>query len=140
MEWNDNTMNRSAYPNPPTGTMNYDEFLRQNSLLGNLKIQASRAQRALPTAGVHISVIGRFDNARVLFFDGVTDADGIINNIQLPAPPRSASLQSQAPTRGAIYQVFANHPDFEPEMYEVEIFQDITSILPVVMRLPQEVR
>ena len=138
MTGNAPTLDRSAYgPPQPTGT--YDAFLRRNTALGKLKVQASRAQNALPTEGVRISVIGRFDDARVLFFDGVTDADGLIGNIALPAPPRAASLDAEDPQRGAIYQVFASHPDFESEVYEAEIFEGITAILPVTLHLPQEV-
>lgn len=130
---------RSAYPALPTDTISYDEFLRRNTATGRLKIQASRAQSALPTEGVRISVIGRFSDARVLFFDGLTDADGIIEGILLPAPPAAASLQSQTARRGALYQVFANHPDYEPEVYEAEIFDEVNAILPVSLQLPREV-
>lgn len=139
MEWNEPQLDRSAYPDQPTAAISYDEFLRRNTAEGRLKIQASRAQSALPTEGVRISVIGRFNDARVLFFDGVTDADGLITGIILPAPPRAASLQSQDPRRGAVYQVFASHPGFEPEVYEIEMFEGITSILPVTLQLPREV-
>ena len=48
---------RSAYPSLPTDAISYDEFLRRNTATGTLKVQASRAQGALPTAGVRISVI-----------------------------------------------------------------------------------
>lgn len=130
---------RSAYPALPTDTVSYDEFLRRNTATGTLKVQASRAQNALPTEGVRISVIGRFQDARVLFFDGVTDADGLITGIILPAPPIAASLQSETARRGAVYQVFANHPDFEPQVYEIEMFEGINSILPVSLQLPREV-
>ena len=130
---------RSAYPALPTDTISYDEFLRRNTASGKLKIQASRAQSALPTEGVRISVIGRFSDARVLFFDGLTDADGIIEGIILPAPPAASSLQSQTARRGALYQVFANHPDYEPEVYEAEIFDGVNAILPVSLQLPREV-
>lgn len=134
----DPTLDRSAY-GPPQPERTYDAFLRRNTALGTLKVQASRAQNALPTEGVRISVIGRFDDARVLFFDGVTDADGLITGITLPAPPKAASLQAEDAQRGALYQVFASHPDFEPDIYEAEIFEGITSILPVTLRLPREV-
>ena len=130
---------RSAFPTLPTDAIPYDEFLRRNTAEGKLKVQASRAQGALPTAGVRISVISRFSDARVLFFDGVTDADGIIDGIILPAPPAAQSLQADTARRGAVYQVFANHPDFEPQVYEIEIFDGITAILPVALQLPREV-
>ena len=130
---------RSAYPALPTETVSYDEFLRRNTATGTLKVQASRARGALPTAGVRIRIISRFSDARVLFFDGITDADGIIDGILLPAPPARDSLNSETARRGAVYQVFAGHPDFEPEIYEIEVFDGVSAILPVSLRLPQEV-
>lgn len=139
MEESLSSLDRSAFPDQPAGAITYDEFLRRNPATGYLKVQASRAQSALPTPGVHISVIGHFNDARVLFFDGLTDDDGIISPIALPAPPRAASLQSRDPRRGAVYQVYANHPDFEPAYYEIEVFEGIISILPVALRLPEEV-
>lgn len=139
MAINDPAPDRSAYPAFPTDAITYNEFLQRNTALGNLKIQASRAQSALPTQGIRISVIGRFQDARVLFFDGVTDGDGLITGITLPAPPIASSLNSRDARRGAVYQVFASHPDFEPDVYEIEIFEGITSILPVALQLPREV-
>ena len=139
MVWNDSALDRTAYPDLPAGASSYDAFLRRNTALGELKVQASRGRGALPTEGVRISVIGQFNDARVLFFDGVTDDDGLITGITLPAPPLQQSLQAQDARRGALYQVFASHPDFEPDIYEIEIFEGITAILPVSLRLPQEV-
>lgn len=134
-----NLPDRSAYPALPAENISYDEFLRRNTAIGTLKVQASRARGALPTENVRISVIGNFSDARVLFFDGLTDADGLIDGIILPAPPLAASLQPGTARRGAIYQLFASHPDFEPEVYEVEIFDGVNAILPVSLQLPREV-
>ncbi len=131
--------NRSAYPAPtPPDSLTYQDFLLQNPMEGSLKIQASRAQKALPTSDVEIFILQQFYDQRVLFFRGKTDADGLIDNIILPAPPRLDSLQSADAGQGALYRVYADHPDFLPESYEIEIFEGITSILPVVMQLPQE--
>lgn len=139
METTPTLPDRSAYPALPTVTISYNDFLRRNTATGKLKVQASRAQGALPTENVRISVIGNFSDARVLFFDGVTDADGLITGIILPAPPIASSLQPGTARRGALYQVFANHPDFEPQVYEIEIFEGINAILPVSLQLPREV-
>ena len=130
---------RSAYPALSDDAITYDEFLRRNTAPGTRKVQASRARDALPTPGVRISVIGRFTDARVLFFDGVTDGDGIIEGIILPAPPAAASLNAETARRGALYQVFANHPAFEPNVYELELFDGVNAILPVALQLQQEV-
>ena len=122
----------------PSIGMPYDVFLVRNPGIGYLKIQASRARKAIPVPAVHILIIQDFQNVRVLFFDGQTDADGIIDGIPLPAPPKSGSLDAQNPVPGAVYQVYANHPQFEPKRYQVEIFEDITAILPVTLPLPKE--
>ena len=131
--------NRSAYPAPtPPDALTYREFLPQNPAEGFLKIQASRAQRALPTPDVEIFILQQFNDQRVLFFRGKTDEDGLIDNIILPAPPRRDSLQSANAGLGARYLVYADHADFVAESHEIEIFEGITSILPIVMQLPQE--
>ncbi len=139
MNYSTPPINRSAYPKPtPPDAITYREFLQQNPAEGFLKIQASRAQKALPTPNVEISILQQFSDQRVLFFRGKTDKDGLIDNIILPAPPLLDSLQSEDAGQGALYQVFAYHPEFVPESHEIEIFEGITSILPVTMRLPQE--
>ncbi len=132
------TISHSVYPQEGEFSGTYPQFLRRNPAIGWLKIQASRAHRALPTEGVEITVLQQFNDQRVLFFRGTTDADGLISDIPLPAPPKAASLQSQTSRQGALYQVFASHPDFAPMRYEAEIFEGITSILPVALRLPRE--
>lgn len=128
----------SAYPTQPAPQMSYEEFLEHNPAIGYLKVQASRAQGAIPISGVRIFIAQDFTDVRVLFFDGQTDADGIISDIELPAPPRAGTLDPNNPERGAAYQVYASHPDFEPGRYQIEIFEDVTAILPVTLRLPRE--
>lgn len=118
--------------------MSYDEFLVRNPGIGYLKIQASRARQAIPTPAVRILITQDFQNMRVLFFDGQTDADGLIEGIPLPAPPKDGSLDAHNFVPGAVYQVYANHPQFEPQRYQVEIFENITVILPVTLPLPKE--
>ena len=87
---------RSAYPAPSTDAITYDEFLRRNTAAGTLKVQASRARGALPTPDVRISVIGRFADARVLFFDGVTDGRRLPQRRNGP-PGRFVSGLCQSP-------------------------------------------
>ena len=132
-------MNHSVYPQFGGEALTYRQFLLLNPATGTLKIQAARARRALPTAGVEITVLRQFRDQRVLFFQGVTDQDGLIEAIPLPAPPLSASLQATTLRRGAVYEVFAAHPDFAPVRLEAEIFEGVTAILPVTLHLSQEV-
>ena len=140
MDPNIPSIDRSAYPPPaPPESITYKEFLQQNPAEGNLKIQASRAHRALPTANVEIVVTQQFRDQRVLFFRGRTDADGLIDHIILPAPPRRDSLQVSRAQRGDRYRVTARHSGFLPESHEVDVFAGVTSILPLSLRLPGEV-
>lgn len=122
----------------PSIDMPYGTFLARNPGIGYLKIQASRARQAIPIPAVRILVIQDFQGARVLFFDGQTDADGVIEGIPLPAPPKEGSLDAKSAVPGADYQVYANHPQFEPWRYHVEIFEDVTAILPITLPLPKE--
>lgn len=127
----------SAYPSaaPSPGSQSYAAFLEQNPAIGYLKIQASRARQAIPIPNLEIYVLQNFRDARVLFYHGFTDENGIIDSIALPAPPKAESLNPQDPEPGATYQVYATHPDFEPDLYEAEIFEGITAILPISPQL-----
>lgn len=129
----------SAYQELPAIEISYEQFLEENPAIGFLKVQASRAQKAIPISGMRIIVAQNFNGLRVLFFEGQTDADGIISSIDLPAPPQSEFLTPESATHGAVYQVYAAHPDFQPEYYEVEIFEGVTAILPVTPKLAGEV-
>ena len=132
-------MNHSVYPPAGGEPLTYAQFLAANPAVGTLKIQAARARRALPTAGVEITVVRQCRDERVLFFQGLTDEDGLIEAIPLPAPPRALSQQAGSGRRGALYDVFAAHPDFAPVQLQAEIFEGITAILPVTLQLPREV-
>lgn len=120
-----------------TAQMPYAEFLRRNPKIGYLKVQASRARQALPVAGVRIFIVQNFQDARVLFFDGQTNADGVTEPIALPAPPLAGSLDAQNPAPGAVFQVYASQPGFKPQRYEIEIFEGVTAILPVTLSLAE---
>ena len=64
----------------------YQQFLKTNSGKGNLKIRAYAASEALPVTGLHIVVSTDVGNDRIVFFDGLTDASGMIDTLSLPAP------------------------------------------------------
>ena len=127
-----------AYTRPPKNQISYEDFLEQNPKTGFLKIQASWAQQAVPISGLWIHVAQEFMGERVLFFEGKTDPNGIIDGIVLPAPPKAESFDPKAPHPGAIYQVYASREGLSPQRYEVEIFEDITTILPVTLGIAKE--
>ena len=123
-----------AVPQNPSG-MTYAAFLKENPDIGYLKVQASRDRQSLPVEGVQILVVQSFLDHRVLFFEGKTNADGLIESIPLPAPPVAQSLDPENPRGGAVYQLYASYPNFEMQKYDVEIFADTTAIRPLYLHL-----
>ena len=115
--------------------MRYGEFLACCPAMGTLKVQASRGRGAVPTVGARVLIVREFTDARVLFFSGETDANGIIAGIVLPSPRRTELKSPGRPPWGALYQVYVTHPDFAPERYDVELIADATVILPVALRM-----
>ena len=112
-----------------------EEFLRENSATGMLKIQAYRAREAYPVPNVRVEISHDFDSGERVFFSGVTDENGIIDNIELPAPPRENSLEFDSPDKVAVYKLRAALPGYEELVRAVEIFDGIKTIQPLAMQL-----
>lgn len=64
----------------------YDDFIKENDDIGNLKVQVFTAYGAIPIENTNIVVYKDIEEYRVIFFQGVTDSSGIISDIVLPAP------------------------------------------------------
>ena len=64
----------------------YNNFLEHNPGIGHLRIRAFAANQAVPVSNVKIIVSKKIGNNIIIFFEGTTDASGLINNINLPAP------------------------------------------------------
>ena len=67
-------------------TSTYNNFIRENPNESILNIRTSAANEAIPIDGVRIIVSKDIDNYKVIFYDGITDNSGMINNIILPTP------------------------------------------------------
>ena len=67
----------------------YKNFIRINSGKGNLKIHAYAASEALPVSGLKVVVSSVIENKKVIFYEGYTDASGMIETLSLPAPKLS---------------------------------------------------
>lgn len=114
--------------------MTVEQFRARNPSVGYLKIQALGAGGVIPISQVRILVYKVFPETRALFYDGRTDMDGITPDIPLPAPPRSGSTNAGDPQAGSQYFIHAAHPNYLPREYQVEIFEGVTSILPVMLQ------
>ena len=69
-------------------TESYETFMSNNPDNSYLKIQASKANSAMPVEGVEIIISHIIDEYKVIFFDGKTNESGIIENISLPVPKK----------------------------------------------------
>ena len=68
------------------GSSLYNSFIKENPSFAYLNIRTSAAFEAVPISGVRIIVSKMFDNNKIIFFDGITDMSGMINDIKLPTP------------------------------------------------------
>ncbi len=116
-------------------SISYEDFLKENSSVGVLKVQAYRAGRAYPAAGVEVKISRDFDSGDKVFFSGLTDENGIIDGIELPAPPRENSLKFDSPDKVAVYKLRARLGGYENVERAVEIFGGIKTIQPLAMQL-----
>ena len=64
----------------------YKQFIKVNTGKGKLKIRAYAASEALPVEGLNITVSSIIGNKKIIFFEGITDSSGMVENITLPAP------------------------------------------------------
>lgn len=69
----------------------FEDFIKENSDVGSLKVQVFTAYGAIPIKDTNIVVYKDIEEYRVIFFQGVTDISGIISDIKLPAPRMVAS-------------------------------------------------
>lgn len=69
----------------------YEDFLKDNNDIGNLKVQVFTAYGAIPIPDTNIVVYKDIEEYRVIFFQGITDISGIISEIKLPAPAMVSS-------------------------------------------------
>lgn len=113
-------------------------FLQENHQRGVLRLQAFRGQQSIPMEGVRVSVSRPMDERLFLFFEGRTDASGIIDSIVLPAPPRGQSLSPGQPDPSATYRLHAELPQYLPLDTTVDIYEGVKTVQPIQLRLRME--
>lgn len=113
----------------------YFDFIEENSGEGLLKVQAFTANQAYPLEGVNIEVYKNINGNNVLFFSGVTDTSGIIDNIVLPAKPSVDDVNSVDDIVFTNYNLIATYPKSNMKReFEVSIFDNLKVIQPI--RIP----
>lgn len=108
---------------------NYEEFLKRNTKTGTLKIQAFNIINVIPIPRVKITVTKDFTDGNKMFFQGETDQNGIIDNIELPAPDKKLSIFPSDEAPFETYDIIAETPNFIKEKYvQSPIFDGIQSV------------
>lgn len=101
----------------------YQDFIKNNPGKGNLKIRAYAASEALPVSGLKIVVSSEIDNQKIIFFEGVTDASGMIETISLPAPKLEVNnLDVPVTTK---YEIDAYFDDNSKKIYFINMYDGI---------------
>ena len=90
---------------------------------------------AYPVPSVRIVITKKFADGERTFFSGITDENGMIDSIELPAPPRGNSLDFLLPDKTATYILRTINSQYEDIEREIEIFEGIKTIQPLSMNL-----
>lgn len=139
----DSTENKDSLPqdgSPYSAGMSVDEsssetyqnFLSKNKQFGYLKVQAFAARQAVPVSGVSVVISKIFSDGTHVFFEGITDESGIVDNIELPAPEKALSEQPSDILSYANYDFYSSFEGYKTENAKtIQIFQGVKTIQPV---------
>lgn len=110
----------------------YADYLENNPGSGLLRIQVYTANQAFPLEGVEVKVYKEIDGKRVVFFTGVTDSSGIIDNINLPTKEVKKEVESASDITSTNYTIEARYPKTDvTQDYVVSIYDDLKVIQPI---------
>ena len=111
----------------------YDEFTENNQANGMLRVQVFAAKQSFPVPNATVRVYVQLDDGERELFSGLTDVDGVVDNISLPAPDSSVSFDENSTVAPyAVYKVRVEHPGYAAALFEgVPVFDSVKSIQPV---------
>lgn len=102
----------------------YNNFVKINTGRGKLKIRAYAASEALPVRGLKIVVSTFINNEKVVFFEGETDASGMVENITLPTPKKN--VNNMEIPESIDYEIDASIEDnTKTQVYHVNMYDGI---------------
>ncbi len=114
------------------GYLTYEDFLRKNTETGTLRVQVFAGERTFPIPGAKVEVyLPLIEEESIRLFNGITDVNGIIDNISLPAPPSELSQSPEtAQSRPfSFYTVAVEHPRYAGSQFlNVPVFSNVKSI------------
>lgn len=115
---------------------NYEDFENKNPSKGSMRVQVTSGGRSFPIINAIVKVRIPLDTGDREIFSGYTDIDGVVDNIVLPAPDSSISLDENNSTVPpfAVYEITVTHPNFaKSEFFNVPVFANIKAIQPARM-------
>ena len=113
----------------------YQTFMKENPSTGTLRVNVFTANGAIPLADANVLITKKIGNYNVLFFDGLTNSSGAIDNIVLPAP--SVSSNNMEVPGYTFYELNANHAGYQAvEQYEIAMFGN-TKVIQYVKLMPE---
>ena len=81
---------------------------------------------------VDITIYKDIDGKRVVFYEGVTDSSGIIDNISLPTKEMKSDVESADDIVSTTYNITAKNINTnETKDYVIYIFDDVKIIQPI---------
>ena len=108
-------------------------FLDAHPERGTLRVQVSTGRGLFPGEGARVEVYRDFGDQRAVFYEGVTDRSGIVDDIRLPALPAGWSQSAEtAGISGTTYQAAVRHPQCSTvDGRPVTVFPRIETVLAV---------
>ena len=102
----------------------YKKFISDNPGRGYLKIRAYSASQAVPVSGLEVVVSKVIDNNKVIFFEGVTNESGVIEQISLPTPKLDGD--NLGIPNGISYDITTTYiPDNTTRIYKVNMYENV---------------
>lgn len=102
----------------------FQKFMLEHPARGFLKIRAYAASGAIPVQGLRVFVSTRIDSSDFVFFEGVTNESGIIDNISLPAYKLNNNYLD-VPNK-TVYTIRAVYDKTDVDLlYEVNIYENV---------------
>lgn len=111
----------------------FEDFQNKNPAKGSMRVQVTSGGRSYPIINAIVKVSVPLETGDREIYSGYTDINGVVDNISLPAPDSSYSLDEQNTTVEpyAVYEVTVTHPDFaKSEFFNVPVFANIKAIQP----------
>lgn len=112
---------------------NYENFLQRNPAKGALRVQVFASGGSFPISNADVRVTVDLADGETQVFSGRTDENGILDNIELPAPDSSRSFDENSVVAPyTLFNIYVKYPGYaQAEYRNVPIFDSVKSIQPV---------